>query len=133
MYSEMKIIALEEHIDYISVINQKNIELIDRVSEKLEYAITYELDTDVADVFKMYGVRLLDIDDNLASRIIDYIKLIHRIMKIDTFIFVNLKQFINSDEIVGIYESAIYEKINMVIIQAAYYDKMDAEYNIIVA
>ena len=132
LYSEMKEIASEDQIDNVAIVNQKQIELLDNIAEKLEYAITYDLDIDVTDIFKMYGVKLLAVDDGLASRIIDYIKLLHRILKINTFIFVNLKHYLNATEISGIYEAVLYEKVSLVIVQAYYCDKIVGEYNVIV-
>ncbi len=132
LYSEMKEIASEEQVDNIAIVNQKQIELLDNIAEKLEYAITYDLDIDIINIFKMYGVKLLAVDDGLASRIIDYIKLLHRILKYNIFIFVNLKQYLNVAEIAGIYEAALYEKVKLVIVQTHYCDRMVGEYNVIV-
>ena len=116
----------------IAEANQKNIELIDVIADKLDYSITYDLDVDIIDVFKMYGVKLLTDDECLTSRIIDYIKLLHRILKTNLFILVNFKQFLNMDDIKNIYEAAIYEKVNLVVIQTNYKDKIVNEFNVIV-
>lgn len=132
IYSEMKEISSEHHLDIIAEANQKNIELIDEIADKLDYSITYDLDVDIIDVFKMYGVKLLTDDECLTSRIIDYIKLLHRILKTKLFILVNFKQFLNIDDIKNIYEAAIYEKVNLVVIQANYKDKIVNEFNVIV-
>lgn len=132
IYSEIKEISSEQHLDIIAEANQKNIELIDVIADKLDYSITYDLDVDIIDIFKMYGVKLLTDDECLTSRIIDYIKLLHRILKTNFFILVNFKQFLNIDDIKNIYEAAIYEKVNLVVIQTNYKDKIVNEYNVIV-
>ena len=116
----------------IAEANQKNIELIDVIADKLDYSITYDLDVDIIDVFKMYGVKLLTDDECITSRIIDYIKLLHRILKTNLFILVNFKQFLNIDDIKNIYEAAIYEKVNLVVILTNYKDKIVNEFNVIV-
>lgn len=132
IYAEMKAIASEEQIDSIAEINRQNIDFIDNIGAKLDYAITYELEVDVADIFKMYEVKLLTDDDGLVSKIIDYIKLLHRILKTNIFIFVNLKQYLTGDEIKSVYEAVIYEKVQLVVVQANYCDKISCEYNIVV-
>jgi CRISPR-associated protein Csn2 len=132
IYSEMKAIASEDQIESFAEINRQNIDFIDNIGAKLDYAITYELEVDVADIFKMYEVKLLTDDDGLVSKIIDYIKLLHRILKTNIFIFVNLKQYLTDNEIKSVYEAVIYEKVQLVVVQANYCDKISCEYNIVV-
>ena len=62
---------------------------------------------------------------------IDYIRAYNKICKVSVFIFVNLKDYLESYELEQLYEFSEYEKLNLLLIEGHFSDVLDQEKNLI--
>lgn len=132
LFGLIKNISMEDCLNSLSTINQKVIDYLDQVSEKIEYSISYDLELDVVGLLKLYNVKLLVDEAELKEKIVDYIKLTHRILNKTVFIMVNLKQFFDEEDLVDIYKEVIYEKVQLIIVQANYDNKNMYEHHYVI-
>ena len=80
----------------------------------------------------MYDVHIDNEDTDLQSRILNYIKLTHRLLNIELFVFVNLKTFISIEILAELYQTLCYKKINLLLIERQDYGLIENEHRIII-
>lgn len=116
LFSKMTV-AGNEQVEEKCKINTALINLLDTISSSLNYSgITYQLDFVWADLFKMYGVKI-ERQENLIIEIIEYMKVFSELCGISVICFVNLKSYLNHNEIMDLYQNAMYNKINLLLIE----------------
>ncbi len=101
----------------IAFVNKACVDLLDEISQNSPYAITFNLDLDLTALLKMYSVQIDDTAISLAEKLIEYMKLSHQILGIRLFVFVNLRDYLSEDEMKQVYESAFYDKIQLLLIE----------------
>ena len=114
LYQELKSLSDENLVLESSNINLNNINYIDKLSILTPYPLTYNLDYNITDLLKIYDVKIDTIANTLLEKIIEYLKVMNQICHINIFVFVSLKQYLNTDEL---YEFVFYEKINILLIE----------------
>lgn len=102
------------------------------ICENSEFFLTYDSNPDFINILKMYDVRIDNEDTDLQSRILNYIKLLHRLLNIELFVFVNLKSFISKEILVELYQTLCYEKVNVLLIERQDYGLIENEHRIII-
>lgn len=117
LYQELKSLSDENLVLESSNINLNNINYIDKLSILTPYPLTYNLDYNITDLLKIYDVKIDTIANTLLEKIIEYLKVMNQICHINIFVFVSLKQYLNTDEISKLYEFVFYEKINILLIE----------------
>lgn len=87
------------------------------VCEQSEYSLSYNSNPDFSDLLKLYNVHI-DIDGlDLASKLLSYIKLSHRILNTSLYIFVNLKAFFSNEVLEQLFKTICYEKVNILLVE----------------
>lgn len=127
LYQELKEQCDEVLIQEAAQLNSEIISFLDQILELSQYSITYNFDFDIMGIFKLYDVKLCNTTDSLLEKIIEYIRIMHRICGISIFIFVNLKDFLSIDEINMLYEFIKYEKIYLIVLESRYNYKANEE------
>lgn len=122
--NERKIIAAlhkqaeEDIIEFkseeIATLNGKIVELLDDVSGDFPYGISFDLECDIAGLLKLYDLKVDMEGDSVTERIVNYITVTHRVLGIDIFAFVGLKQYLTPNQLREIYTFFQYEKINAI-------------------
>lgn len=87
------------------------------ICEQSDYALTYDKKIEFIDILKLYNVHWDDSEDDLASRIIAYIKLSHRVLNIRIFVFIGLKSFLSNDVLDQLLKTIAYEKVNVLLFE----------------
>jgi CRISPR type II-A-associated protein Csn2 len=127
IHQEISEIARCEYIEQVSYINQMMVQLLEDLSYKVPYHVEYNLETKIEDLLKIYDLKMEENADSLLEKIIDYIRITHQVLKVDVFVFVNLKMYLDSDELESLYKHCSYEKIKLLLIEGYYKSRLDAE------
>lgn len=117
LYEELNAIALDSEVEAIAHINAELIQLLDRIIQQEPYSLEYNWSIGVQNWIKLYDVRFFYEGNSLLERIVSYIRLQHQICRISCFVFINLKLYLDSDELSQLYEMAFYEKVFLVLIE----------------
>lgn len=126
--NERKIIAklyqyLESNVveDYFSNKMEMSIQMlsfIDKLISDQDYPLTYNQEISIQDVFKIVDIKF-DLDaGKLVEQVIEYLKISRSLCKYELFIFVNLKNFINEEDLEVLMRNCIYEKINILLLES---------------
>lgn len=91
---------------------------IEKVIDKLDYPLCYTDEFDIKSVFKSVNLKLQDNQCSLLEKVIDYIKINNIMLNINIFMFINLKSYLNDNELELLYKTASYEKIFLVLVEA---------------
>lgn len=92
-------------------------QFIIEICDHSEYQLTYDANPNMTDLLKMYNVRVDNTDMDMLSRIIEYVKLAHRVLNISLFIFVNLRTYFSDDTLEQLFQTLQYEKIHILLIE----------------
>lgn len=127
LYTKMSA-AANEQVEEKYRINADIINMLDMISSSVNYSgITYQLDFPWTELFKMYGVKI-DVPDDFIARIIEYMKIVSELCGISVFCFVNLKSYLNYEEIMALYKNAEYNKIKLILIEPNETKIIDSEH-----
>lgn len=131
LFSKMSAIG-NEKILAKNHINSSLLNIIDDISSSVNYSgITYQLDFAWSDLFKIYGVKIEAPQDFLV-RIIEYMKVLFEFCGISVFCFVNLKNYLTSEELLQLYESVRYNKLRILLIESVETDVLEGEHVMII-
>lgn len=127
LYKELEDEAKNSMYEETNVLNSEIVKYIENIISKLQYPITFSDDFNINSIFKLVNVCLDDYCESICEKIINYIKIVSSLSKINTIIFLNLKSFVTIEEIKEIYKIAFYNKINILLIENYIYDKIEYE------
>lgn len=120
--------AANEKISEKNRMNYEQINILDNISNSLNYSgITYQLDFAWPDFFKMYGVKI-EKPENFLLRLIEYMKVVSELCGISLFCFVNLKSYLNKEEMMDLYKNAEYNKVRILLIESCESEIIDSEH-----
>ena len=100
------------------MLNREIVCYLEKLIFRVPYALEYDLDLNVAALLKCYDVRIAKDNESLLEKIVEYMKVSHRICNVQIFVFVALKQYLSEKEIRQLYEFVFYEKIYLIIVDA---------------
>lgn len=93
-------------------------EFICNLEESSVYPLTHECNGDVKALLKYVGLRMDFSEDNLLERVVDYIRINHELLGNDIFVLVNIKTFLNIEELELLYKAAVYDKIHLLLLES---------------
>jgi len=117
LYQELKIQVDENMSEETMELNAKIIDYLDKVTMTVPYLTTFQLEYDVLGLFKLLGVGLEYNETSLCENIISYLKALSQLCGYRTIVFLNLKSFLSSNDIMYLYEFAFYNKLNLILIE----------------
>lgn len=127
LYQELSSIANEEMPVDLCEVNTAAVKLLDRLAEQSPYPITYNIETDITSILKLYAVGIDGGDGNLLEVLCDYMKIMARLCGVRLFIFVNLSTYLDEGELTGLYEMAAYEKMQILLLENSVRQWLDGE------
>ena len=89
-----------------------------RITEAIDYPIAYSDEIDISALFKLMEIKIDVQDEELTGQVIDYIKLMNRLLGYQVFVFVNLSAYLDSYELEQLYEVAMYLKMHLLMIES---------------
>ena len=117
LYSEL-MEAESGYVEERAIIQTLIIDYLDKLTHDVPYEmITNELDLDSMKLFKMLDVRVEPQCDSLLEKLIEYTKIIARLLKKKLLIFVSVCNYLDADEIEALYKICSYHKMNMLFIE----------------
>ena len=104
-------------------IHAKLISYLEEISLKVPYHVTFDLEENIPNLLKAYNVRLETESNNLLERIVEYLKLLHQLCRIEVVFFINLQD----EELEQLSQFAFYEKISIVLLENVQKTKLNCE------
>ncbi|MCD7835771.1 MAG: type II-A CRISPR-associated protein Csn2 [Lachnospiraceae bacterium] len=132
VYQEIKQVTNENMLEDVSEINTYLINFLEKSLGMVHYSLEYDYDLDISNIFKMFNVRFDTEEESLQAKLINYIRIMHQVCRINIFLFANLKQFFSSDELMQIYEALFYEKVILITVESAYINALCVEKHMII-
>lgn len=110
-------------------LNQELVDYFDKLLMTVSYNLKYNFDTDIVNLVKVFDVKIDEAAENLLEKIVEYLKIFSQVCGISTFVFVDLKHYLTSEELERLYEFVFYNKINLIIIEPTFTAKNNGEKN----
>lgn len=118
LYGELLSVC-DDYIEEKAKLQTMAIKYLDRIIQDVPYEmITSDIDMDLIRLFKMFEVRLEPQCNSILERVIEYIKVMSRLMKKTLLILVNVCSYLNDVEIHQLVEICIYHKMNLLFIES---------------
>lgn len=117
LYKNMQAAAFEFSAEKDKMTIQ-GIDLLDKIIGNLNFDhITYDLELDWNDIFKLFHVRIEEDYVSLTEKVISFMRLCSQLLKIRLLILVGLKSYISDEQLLHIYKMADYLKIYLLLIE----------------
>ena len=117
IYTELSIVTTESYYEELAALNTAIINALDKMMEKLPYPLTSKFELDLISLFKTYDIKIEEEDNGLLERVVSYLKLNHQVCGIEVFVFVNLKQYLEKEQLQELYKAAAYEQVYIINIE----------------
>lgn len=124
LYTLLKDKSLEDYDSYCRISES----ISDYVQELLfdeEFDLIQIENIDPIDIFRGVSVKIDDSSMNVSEKLLEYITILEKFMNIRLFLFVNLKEFFNDEEIVQIYKRLLLNKTKFIIMQSKVTEPID--------
>ena len=123
LYQDIKAVAQEFCFSQGLEVHSHICSYLECLLERIPYPVKYEEEWNLLELFKAYGVELAEECDSMCEKIFNYIKLINQVCGISIFVTVNIKQYLTDEQISELYKLAMYNKIQLVLIEFAVFNK----------
>lgn len=127
LYSELESIIQNRYLDKYVATNAGFVAIIDDAIMDVPYGLSLDFDVGVSNVLKLYNVKFDTVDTTLVERIDTYIKIMHQVCGIELFVFINLKSYLNYEELKSLFYLISNEKIQLLLIESYTFNRIDAE------
>ena len=108
------------YVDEKARIQTLIVNYIDKLIHDIPYEmISYELEVDSMKLFKMLDIRIEPQCNSLLEKLVEYIKVLSRLLMKKIVIFVSISIYLNSEEIKYLYEICSYQKIMVLFIESS--------------
>ncbi|MGN0514107.1 MAG: type II-A CRISPR-associated protein Csn2 [Lachnospiraceae bacterium] len=116
LYSEL-VKAEELFVLDKAEINSKILCYLEKISAELAYdTVSFELNLDTTKLLKMYDVKLNPEYLSLIEKLTEYMKMVSLLLKKCVIILVNIKSYLNFDDICKLKNMALYYKVYLMLI-----------------
>lgn len=129
---EIETCIYENFTEGISHINNTFVRILEDISVKLSYEIDYNIECDVKDLIKIYDLKLNYESSSLLEKLSIYIKLVAMAFNVQVLFLVDIRRYLTEYEVLALYKEARYWKIQLVIIESRFVDKLENEKVIII-
>lgn len=107
----------ESHLEQLLLLQSSMEKLIINVCEQSEYPLNYEANPDFSELLKIYNVHVDNLDSDIETRLISYVKLSHRLLNKKLFIFINLRSYFSDEKLDQLFQTLCYENVNILLIE----------------
>jgi CRISPR-associated protein Csn2 len=130
LYQDIKTISQDFYFSQSLELHSDICKYLELLLEKLSYPVKYNEEWNVLEIFKAYGIELIEECNSMCEKFYNYIKLVNEICSPKVFVLVNIKQYLTENEISELYKLAMYSKIQLVLIEFNMYGKKSEYENI---
>lgn len=119
LYEEMKTVAWqsENYIRTQEMLSGLNRYVLD-IEKELPYEVCCNEEIEFSQLMKALNVRLEADADTLLEKLILYIKICSRLLHMQILTLVNIKCYLNQEELSELYKASFYEKIFLFLIES---------------
>lgn len=104
----------------------------ENILDKMMYSVSYDMNIDTMSLIKFLDVRVDIQTDKLIDSLIEYIKLLHDLCKIEVVVLVNIKTYLSQKELLYLYQETLYQKIHLILLEATLTERIDCETIVII-
>ena len=127
LYQEITEIVNEEFSEEKEAINAGIITFLDNLLLKLPYPLTFNLDMDLVALFKQYDIRMELENVSLLERLVNYIHIEQMLCGTKVIVFINIKDYLDNEQLQELYKTAFYHKIHLLLIESKKKDVLSGE------
>lgn len=99
-------------------INSQIISVMDNIIEHMPYsAVSYNLELSWTSLFKLYDMKFDAECNSLLEKLIEVVKILSALHQYDILCLVNIKSYLEAEELMYLYEMAFYNKIYLVLLE----------------
>jgi CRISPR type II-A-associated protein Csn2 len=92
-------------------------DIFSKLNAESDCQIDYDGGEDLSALFKAFGVKITEDDDSLLGKLVTYINIFSSLIKVKNFFFVNLKCFLDEDELAKLYYEAQLNEVNLFLLE----------------
>jgi CRISPR type II-A-associated protein Csn2 len=123
LYQDMAEDLQEKYLDEYTKINAYMVDFLGKIMSEQPYPLELNIELLPAELFKAYDVHFDMEYTGLCEQLASYIKIWHQVARVDVFVFVNLKSFLNREQYVALCEQAFYEKAQLLLLESHYQEQ----------
>ena len=117
LYQELKESALGTRLEETLKLENHLEQYIIGLCDDVDYPLTYKSEMDIIALLKMFEVKLDETDTDVIEWLVQYVKLMHAVLKIQVFVFINFKDFFSEEVLEELYKTLLYEKIGLLLVE----------------
>lgn len=118
LYQQLGILS-EDFIEDKEKINSSILRVLDNIISGIQYhGIAFNFELDWNNIFKLYGVRLEKDYKNLLEKLVEYIKIQAMLTENRICCLVNIRTYLNQNELLELHSVAENQKISLLLIEA---------------
>lgn len=124
------VLCVELHDKWVEeqlALQSNYIELMEKVCMSSEYALSYNAELDIQDIFKAGKLKINMEEGTLIEKISEYINMESKLLGVKIFVFINLKGFLTQEEIAELHKNCCYRKIYLLLLETRYSRKNEWE------
>lgn len=97
------------------------------ICDKVPYTLQFATELNPQELFKLYNVKLEEDYDSLIEKLTEYLKVLVLLRSIKLVVFVNLKDYLNEEQVKELYKITFYYKINLLLIESSQKKRIEGE------
>lgn len=87
------------------------------IEQELPYSFLWNGEQNVTQILKAFDVHLDEIEGNMLERIVQYISILGNLLDISVVVLVNIKSYLDTQELLELYKAADYMKIHLILLE----------------
>lgn len=118
LYTDLNKLAQSEEM-YLQTrqIIQTLMEYLLELEQKSDYILTIEQEIDLMLMFKAFGIKHEIIEENYFENLMRYIKIVSGVLGIKVMIFVNVRSYLDNEQMELLLKEAAYQEIQILLIE----------------
>ncbi|SHF11691.1 CRISPR-associated protein Csn2 [Alkalibacter saccharofermentans DSM 14828] len=132
LFQEIKLYAEEKLIVETNELNKKILEFLEMSLLNQSYSLGYDFELDFQNLLKLYHVGFKEDEKGFVELLIEFIRIQSNLLGAKAIVFLNLKSFLSENELNQLYEFAFYSKINLILLENLFRNKIHGESVVII-
>ncbi|MEA5026246.1 MAG: type II-A CRISPR-associated protein Csn2 [Erysipelotrichaceae bacterium] len=95
----------------------KMVDVIEKQISPLEYDLGYSDSLEVKDFLKIMNLHFVDDSESVLEKLIDYVQLLHEVLNVRLFIFINIRSYLSPEDLQKLYKQVFYNKNFILLIE----------------
>mgnify|MGYP004679400459 CR=1 FL=1 len=93
-------------------------EYLSELTQNEELPVSFADEINMQSLLKALGVEFENEYNSICEKLLVYMRIMNRYFQKEVFVLVNLKTFVNEDELKDFYQNAFYEKLNLLLFES---------------